>query len=88
MVHAADNTQKIKLNRYSLKAQGILGLCYSTPMFSGYWEQDPLSLKEESQLIAPYLLDGTLLTLPHSSVYEGSHQALLQMIHWLKDKIY
>lgn len=88
MVHAADNTLKIELNRYSLKTQGVLGRRCSTPMFSGYWEQDPLSPKEESQLIVSSSLDGTLLTLPRSPVYEGSHQALLQMIRWLKDKTY
>lgn len=88
MANVSYNTLKIELNRYSLKAQGLLGRRCSTPMLSGYWEQNPLSMKEESQLIFSSSLDGTLLTIPRSPVYDGSHLALLQMSRWLKDKIY
>lgn len=87
MAAASDQALKMELNRYSLKMQGLLGRRCPTPMLSGYWEQDALSPKEESQLIASSSLDGKLLAIPRSPVYRSFHQALLQISGWLSDKM-
>ncbi|MEB6337669.1 esterase FrsA [Serratia rhizosphaerae] len=87
MADASDNVLKMELNRYSLKMQGLLGRRCYTPMLSGYWEQDPLSAKAESQLIASSSLDGKLLAIPRAPVYRSFHKALQQMSSWLNDKM-
>lgn len=88
MANASDNVLKVELNSYSLKTQGLLGRRCPTPMLSSFWECDPLSPKEESQLIASSSLHGKLLAIPHSPVYNGFHKTLLQISIWLKDKMY
>lgn len=87
MANASDNVLKVELNSYSLKTQGLLGRRCPTPMLSGFWECDPLSPKEESQLIASSSLQGKLLAIPRSPVYDGFQKALLHMSSWLKDKM-
>ncbi|MNH14519.1 fermentation/respiration switch protein [compost metagenome] len=87
MANASDNVLKVELNSYSLKTQGLLGRRCPTPMLAGYWDQDPLSPKEEAQLIASSSLDGKLIAIPRAPVYSSFHKALLQMTHWMKDKM-
>ncbi|HDJ1438552.1 esterase FrsA [Serratia rubidaea] len=87
MADASDHVLKMELNRYSLKMQGLLGRRCYTPMLSGFWEQDPLSSKAESQLIASSSLDGKLLAIPRAPIYRSFHQALQQMSRWLHDKM-
>lgn len=87
MADASDHVLKMELNRYSLKMQGLLGRRCYTPMLSGFWEQDPLSSKAESQLIVSSSLDGKLLAIPHAPIYRSFHQALQQMSRWLHDKM-
>ncbi|MDC6112159.1 esterase FrsA [Serratia rubidaea] len=87
MADASDHVLKMELNRYSLKMQGLLGRRCYTPMLSGFWEQDPLSSKAESQLIVSSSLDGKLLAIPRAPIYRSFHQALQQMSRWLHDKM-
>ena len=87
MANASDNVLKVELNSYSLKTQGLLGRRCPTPMLAGYWDQDPLSPKEEAQLIASSSLDGKLIAIPRAPVYSSFHKALLQITHWMKDKM-
>jgi esterase FrsA len=87
MANASDHVLKVELNSYSLKTQGLLGRRCPTPMLAGYWEQDPLSPKEESQLIVSSSMDGKLIAIPRKPVYSSFHKALLQMSHWMKDKM-
>ncbi|CAI1521920.1 fermentation/respiration switch protein [Serratia proteamaculans] len=87
MANASDHVLKVELNSYSLKNQGLLGRRCPTPMLAGYWDQDPLSPKEEAQLIASSSMDGKLIAIPRKPVYSSFHKALQQMSHWMKDKM-
>ena len=87
MANASDSVLKTELNRYSLKTQGLLGRRCPTPMLAAYWDDDPLSPKEESQLIASSSLNGKLLAIPRTPVYQSFHQSLLQICDWLRDKM-
>ncbi len=87
MSNASDSVLKTELNRYSLKTQGLLGRRCSTPMLAAYWEGDPLSPKEESQLIASSSLNGKLISIPRTPVYQSFHKSLLQICDWLRDKM-
>lgn len=87
MSNASDVALKMELNRYSLKIQGLLGRRCPTPMLSAYWDGDPLSPKEESQLIVSSSLKGKLIRIPRSPAYESFHKSLLRICDWLKDKM-
>lgn len=87
MSNASDSVLKTELNRYSLKTQGLLGRRCPTPMLAAYWESDPLSPKEESQLIVSSSLNGKLISIPRTPVYQSFHKSLLQICDWLKDKM-
>ncbi|MFZ1873720.1 MAG: esterase FrsA [Chania sp.] len=87
MSNASDSVLKTELNRYSLKTQGLLGRRCPTPMLAAYWDGDPLSPKAEAQLIASSSLDGKLIAIPRSPVYESFHKSLLEICNWLKDKM-
>lgn len=87
MTNASDDVLMVELNRYSLKTQGLLGHRCPTPMLAGYWENDPLSPKEDAQLIANSSSDGKLLNIPSKPVYRSFHQALQQTSRWLKEKM-
>lgn len=56
-------------------------------MLAGYWENDPVSPKEEASLIANSSQQGKLLTVNFSPVYQNFHQALQQISHWLEHKL-
>ena len=87
MANASDSVLKTELNRYSLKTQGLLGRRCPTPMLAAYWEADPLSPKEEAQLIVSSSLNGKLISIPRTPVYQSFHKSLLQICDWLKDKM-
>lgn len=87
MPDASDHILKMELNRYSLKMQGLLGRRCPTPMLAGYWDNDPLSPKQEAQLIASSSLDGKLLAIPRTPVYRSFHHALQQISDWLNEKM-
>lgn len=87
MSNAADSVLKIELKRYSLKTQGLLGRRCLTPMLAAYWDDDPLSPKEESQLIVSSSLNGKLISIPRTPVYDSFHKSLLQICNWLADKM-
>lgn len=87
MSTASDAALRVELNRYSLKTQGLLGRRCPTPMFSGYWPNEPFSPKEESRLIVSSSSDGKLLEISKKPVYRGFHQAMEEMSSWLKGKM-
>ncbi|MCL2891556.1 esterase FrsA [Brenneria tiliae] len=87
MPFSTDAALKTELGRYSLKTQGLLGRRCPTPMLAGYWENDPLSPKEEASLIANSSQQGKLLEVNFSPVYQNFHQALQQISHWLEHKL-
>lgn len=87
MLNASDHLLKTELSRYSLKNQGLLGRRCPTPMLAAYWEGDPLSPKEESQLIASSSLCGKLVSIPRTPAYQSFHKSLLQICAWLKNKM-
>ncbi|WP_127958777.1 esterase FrsA [Serratia microhaemolytica] len=84
MYNASDRVLAAELSRYSLKNQGLLGRRCPTPMLSAYWQGDPLSPKEESQLIALSSMQGKLLAIPRKPVYQSFDTALSQICDWLQ----
>ncbi|KAA9002443.1 esterase FrsA [Affinibrenneria salicis] len=87
MPDSADAVLKTELGCYSLKTQGLLGRRCSTPMMTGYWENDVLSPKEESCLIASSSAQGEMLQVNAPPLYQGFQQALQKISRWLQVKL-
>ncbi|RNM21240.1 esterase FrsA [Dickeya undicola] len=87
MTYSSDAALLVEVGRYSLKTQGLLGRRCPTPMCSGYWKDDLISPKEESTLIVNSSLQGKLLSLSFSPVYQSFHLALQQMTDWLRRQL-
>lgn len=83
MNSVSDVALRTELSCYSLKTQGLLGRRCHTPMLAGYWERDPFCPKSEAKLIADSSLDGKLLMVPSSPLFEGFNQALHQVCDWI-----
>ncbi len=87
MHDASDEALRVELNRYSLKTQGLLGRRCPTPMLSGFWKNDPFSPEEESRLITSSSVEGKLLEVPFSPVYENFDKALQQIARWIHQRL-
>ena len=87
MHDASDEALRVELNRYSLEMQGLLGRRCPTPMLSGFWKNDPFSPEEESRLITSSSVDGKLLEVPFSPVYENFDKALQQITRWIHQRL-
>ncbi|MGM3175679.1 esterase FrsA [Dickeya lacustris] len=87
MPYSSDEALLVEMGRYSLKTQGLLGHRCPTPMLSGYWKDDLISPKEESQLIVNSSLQGKLLSLDATPVYDSFHQGLQHIINWLHHQL-
>ncbi|MEH2922664.1 esterase FrsA [Samsonia erythrinae] len=87
MPFSTDAALKTEMGRYSLKTQGLLGRRCPTPMLAGYWDNDLVSPKEEACLIANSSVQGKLMPVNFSPVYQNFHRALQQISGWLQDKL-
>nr|WP_279077126.1 esterase FrsA [Hafnia alvei] len=83
MNSVSDAALRTELSCYSLKTQGLLGRRCHTPMLAGYWDRDPFCPKSEAKLIADSSLDGKLLMVPSSPLFEGFNQVLHQVCDWI-----
>lgn len=86
MHDASDDALRVELNRYSLKMQGLLGRRCPTPMLSAFWQNDPFSPPEESQLITSSSADGKLLPVAFNPVYRNFDKALKEIAGWINHR--
>jgi esterase FrsA len=56
-------------------------------MLSGFWKNDPFSPEEESRLITSSSVEGKLLEVPFSPVYENFDKALQQIARWIHQRL-
>lgn len=87
MHEATDSALSTELSRFSLKNQGLLGHHCPLPMFSGYWDNDIFSSKEDSQLIVNSSQDGKLLKIPAKPLYRSFDIALDSISAWLVKRL-
>ncbi len=76
-----------ELGNYSLKNQGFFRQRSKVPFMSVCWKDDIYSPKEESLMITRASVDGNLLSLPATPVFENYQKSLTETANWLTSKI-